>query len=251
MNKLIFEKITFVNLKHNELNKLIIKKNGLFLFPSAPGISSIYEQKKYYNSLKKANFVFLDSSFFVILLKIYKKITVTRFSGFKFLQIFFKFLKKNKNTKVFLIDPSANKSINNLVLINKLGIKKNKIKSFISPYYNPNKIKDLNLIKQINRFKPKVILINIGGGTQEVLGSYLKKNININCKIICTGAAISFFTKDQAPINDFIDYFYLGWLVRLIFNPFSFSKRLIYALKLINIVKKSNCKIIKKSSKKF
>ena len=245
MNKLIFEKISFVNLKHNELNKLINKK-GLFLFPSAPGIASIYDKKKYFDSLKKANFVFLDSSFFVILLKFYKNISVIRFSGFKFLQIFFNFLKKNKNTKVFLIDPSVNKSINNINFISKLGIKKNKIKSFVSPFYKANNIKDLNLIKQINKFKPKVIIINIGGGIQEVLGSYLKKNITVNCKIICTGAAISFFTKDQAPINNFIDKFYLGWLVRFIFNPFSFSKRLIYALKLINIVKNSNCKIIQK-----
>ena len=243
MNKLIFEKITFVNLKYNELNKLINKK-GLFLFPSAPGIASIYEQKQYYNSLKKADFVFLDSSFFVILLKFYKNISVIRFSGFKFLKIFFNFLKKNKNSKVFLIDPSLSKSINNVNFINKLGMKQNKIKSFVAPFYSSNNIKDINLIKQINKFKPKIILINIGGGIQEVLGSYLKKNIKINCKIICTGAAISFFTKDQAPINDFIDNFYLGWLLRLIFNPFSFSKRLIYAFKLINIVKNSNCKMV-------
>ena len=49
MNKLIFEKITF--LQHNELNK-ILKKNGLFVFHPTR-FASIYEHKKYYNSLKK------------------------------------------------------------------------------------------------------------------------------------------------------------------------------------------------------
>ena len=77
------------------------------------------------------------------------------------------------------------------------------------------------------------------------MGVYLKRHLNVNCKIICTGAAISFFTKDQAPINDLIDKFYLGWLVRIIFNPLQFYKRYLYALKLINIVKHSNSKIIK------
>tara|TARA_B100000085_G_scaffold81406_1_gene73409 strand:+ start:3698 stop:4432 length:735 start_codon:yes stop_codon:yes gene_type:complete len=244
MNKLIFEKITFVNFKHNELDK-ILKKNGLFLFPSAPGLASIYSQKKYYYSLKKADLVFFDSSFFVFLLKFFKNISPTRFSGFKFLKLYFRFLKKDKNSKIFLIDPSINKSRNNIEFIRKLGVKKNKIHSTVAPFYNPNNINDKNLIQQINKFKPNIILINIGGGIQEVLGSYLKKNIKFNCKIICTGAAISFFTKDQAPINDFIDKFYLGWLVRSIFNPFSFPKRLLYALKLINIVKNSTCKIIK------
>ena len=51
-----------------------------------------------------------------------------------------------------------------------------------------------------------------------------KKNLKIKTTILCTGAAISFFTKDQAPINSLIDKFYLGWLVRLIFNPLVFFK---------------------------
>ena len=244
MNKLIFEKITFVNLKHKELKK-VFKQDGLFLFPSAPGLASIFNEKKYHNSLQKADLVFFDSSFFILLLRFFKNISPIRLSGYKFLKLYFNFLRKYKNSKIFLIDPSKKKSVNNKLLINKLGIKNNKIFSFVAPFYNPNNLNDKNLLKYISKFKPNVILINIGGGTQEVLGSYLKSKIKFKCKIICTGAAISFFTKDQAPINDFIDKFYLGWLVRSIFNPFSFPKRLIYSLKLINIVKNSNCKIIK------
>ena len=74
----------------------------------------------------------------------------------------------------------------------------------------------------IKKKKPDYILTNIGGGVQEVLGLYLKKNLKIKSTILCTGAAISFFTGDQAPINSFIDRYYLGWFVRLIFNPYIF-----------------------------
>ena len=56
--------------------------------------------------------------------------------------------------------------------------------------------------------------------------------------------AISFFTGDQAPINYFIDKYYLGWLVRLIFNPLIFFKRFIYALKLLPIVLTNKVKVI-------
>ena len=77
----------------------------------------------------------------------------------------------------------------------------------------------------MNKLKPNFILINIGGGTQEVLGLYLKEKLAFKPTIICTGAAISFFTKDQAPINSLIDQLYLGWFMRLIFNPLIFSKR--------------------------
>mgnify|MGYP003325519486 CR=1 FL=1 len=65
----------------------------------------------------------------------------------------------------------------------------------------------------------------LGGGTQEVLGSYLIKNLSFKTTILCTGGAISFFTGEQAPINNLIDRFYLGWLIRLIFNPIIFYKR--------------------------
>ena len=64
-------------------------------------------------------------------------------------------------------------------------------------------------------------------GIQEVLGLYLKKKLKFKVTILCTGGAISFFTGDQAPINIFIDKYYLGWLVRLFFNPFIFFKRCI------------------------
>ena len=79
-------------------------------------------------------------------------------------------------------------------------------------------------------------MTNIGGGTQEVLAFYLNKKLKRKSIIICTGGAISFFTGDQAPINNIIDRLYLGWLVRLIFNPLIFIKRYFYALKLIPMV---------------
>ena len=92
--------------------------------------------------------------------------------------------------------------------------------------------------------KPDFILTNIGGGRQEILGLYLKEQLKIKTTILCTGAAISFFTKDQAPINNFIDKYYLGWLLRLIFNPLIFFKRYIFGLKLIPMVIFNKVKIL-------
>ena len=88
-------------------------------------------------------------------------------------------------------------------------------------------------------------MTNIGGGTQEILGYYLKKNLKAKATILCTGGAISFFTGDQAPINHLIDRFYLGLIVRLIYNPIIFYKRIFYALKLLPMVMTNNIKVIK------
>ena len=235
MNKIIFEKIRFSNITLKDLPE-ILKKNGLFLFPSAPGLASIKKQINYYNSLKQADYVFFDSSFFVFLLRIFKNIKCHRFSGYTFFNFFLKYLGNKKNTSLFLIDPKIKFSNNNKKLIKNIGVKSKNINNYIAPIYNPSNLKDLKLLKLLKKNRPKIILVNIGGGTQEVLGLYLKKNLKFKCKIICTGAAISFFTKDQVPINDFIDKNYIGWLVRFLFNPITFGSRLIYAFKLIKIV---------------
>ncbi len=247
ISKIIFKKITFINLEVKLFNK-IIEKKGLFVFPSGPALANIKKSKNYYQSLQNANFVFFDSGLFVLLLKIFKKINVNKFSGYKFLNLFFNYLKKNKKKKIFCIDPNLEFSKSNKIYLKNLGIMK--IHNFIAPKYNKKKLIDKKLLKDIRNVKPDFIITNIGGGTQEILGLYLKKNLKFKTTILCTGGAISYFTGDQAPINDFVDKLYLGWLVRLIFNPIIFSKRYIVGLGLIPMVIKSNVKVIK-NEKKF
>ena len=53
---------------------------------------------------------------------------------------------------------------------------------------------------------------------------------------MCTGAAIAFLTKKQAPLmNDKIDKFYLGWFVRLLHNPRKYYSRIISSIGLIKL----------------
>ena len=101
IKKILFKDINFNNLNHKNFNKIISKK-GLFVFPSGPGIASIGTNKEYFVSLKKADLVFFDSGFFVLMLKFFKNINVKKFSGYKFLKLFFIYLNKNKKKKSFL-----------------------------------------------------------------------------------------------------------------------------------------------------
>ena len=233
ISKVIFKKIAFDNINPNKFKKYILK-NGLFVFPAGPALANIEKSKKYHNSLQKADFVFFDSGFFVLLLKIFKNINVIKFSGYKFLSLFFDYLKKNNKKKIFLIDPNVNFSKSNKLYLKNLGIKK--INNYLAPIYNTKNLTDKKLLRLIEKIKPNFILINIGGGIQEVLGLYLKKKLKSKVPIICTGAAISFFTGDQAPINNFVDKYYLGWLVRFFYNPLIFFKRYVIGLKLIPMV---------------
>ena len=240
-SNIIFKKIKFVNFIDKEFNQFVVKK-GLFTFPAGPALANIEKSKEYYNSLKNADFVFFDSGFFVLLLKILKNINVYKFSGFKFLGLFFRYLKKNNEKKIFCIDPNLDFSKSNKKLIKRLGVKKSF--NYIAPIYRTNNLVDKKLLKLINKFKPDYILINLGGGTQEVLGLYLRKRLKFKVTIFCTGAAISFYTKDQAPITDFIDKYYLGWFMRLLFNPLIFLKKYIAGFKLIPMVIFNKIKVI-------
>ena len=75
ISKIIFRKIKFNNISYEKFNKHIIKK-GLFVFPAGPALASIDKSQKYHESLRKADLVFFDSGFLVLLLKVFKNTDV-------------------------------------------------------------------------------------------------------------------------------------------------------------------------------
>jgi len=238
--KIKFLEIIFNNIDHKDI-KILLKSNGLFVFPAAEPLANFKKNSQYHKSLIYSDYVFFDSGYFVILLKIIKGISVKKFSGYKFLKIFLKYLKK-KNNKVLLVDPTIRISKKNIRFFKNLGI--NKVKSYIAPIYRGNSIKDMRLVNYINKFQPEDIIINLGGGIQEVLGFYIKSKIIYKPKIICTGGAISYFTGDQAPISDFIDKIYLGWFFRILFKPKIFFPRYLSAFHLLIRVLKNKIEIV-------
>ena len=102
ISKIVFKKIKFININYKNFNEYVVKK-GLFVFPSGPALAKINVFNQYYTSIQKADFVFFDSGFFVLLLKIFKNINVYKFSGYKFLSLFFNYLKKNKKKEFFVL----------------------------------------------------------------------------------------------------------------------------------------------------
>ena len=241
INNIKYKNITFNNLSEKDFPNLM-NSDGLFTFPAAPPLAKLELNSEYHKSLISSDYVFFDSGYFVLLLRYLKGIKVNKFSGYKFLKLLFKYLNSNKEKKIFLVDPFAKNSEKNLEYLQNLGCVN--IKKYVAPIYDPISIKDENLLREIKNFQPEFIVINLGGGVQEVLGYFLKININFKSKIICTGGAISYFTKDQAPINDMIDKLYLGWFFRLLFNPMVFIPRLSKSLSLFFKVLKDKVEII-------
>ena len=233
IKKFKFFKIKFMDGDFKDI-KFLLDKGGLLVLPAAPALANIYSDKSYHRALKHADIALFDSGFFCLLLRIFKGIKIKKYSGLKFLTQFLKSLK-NCSDKILMINPSYNEQ-----LLNKKYLKLKKINNsnhYVAPFYNKNIINDLKLLKMIKKDKPRYIVINLGGGVQELLGSYLKYNLDYKPSIICSGAAIAFLTGQQAKIPLIFDKFYFGWLIRIIFNPFIFIPRYIKAFKLIFLMK--------------
>ncbi len=229
IKKLTFNGIKFLNLNVCDFPNIINKK-GLFVFPAAPALINIEKDKIYKKALKNSDIVFFDSGYFVLLL-LFKGISVKKFSGLKFFDLFINF-NQIKNNKIFLIDPDFKASKKNIKLFYRNGFKN--VKNYVAPVYKKN-FNDKKLLNKIIKYKPRYIFINLGGGVQEKLGLFLKIKLSKLTTIICTGAAISFFTGQQARIPSYIDKIYLGWLFRILYNPKIFLKRYLNALKFFKI----------------
>ena len=93
MKEIFFKKVRFLNINIEEFDRLILN-NGLFVFPSGPGLATINKDNNYHESLMNADFVFFDSGYFVLLLRFLKNLKVKKFSGYLFLKKLFHYLKK-------------------------------------------------------------------------------------------------------------------------------------------------------------
>ena len=228
-NIINFKGIKFYNYNFTKIFT-IIDEGGYLVAPAASALTSISDNKIYHESLIQSDVAILDSGFFCILLRIFKGKKVTKYSGYLFLKNFLS-LDFSKEIKFLSIDPTQEDSKANASYLNSNNIVN--LKNYVAPQYNNQNIFDNNLLEEIKRFQPRYIIINLGGGVQESLALYIKNNIKQKISILCTGAAIGFLTKRQAPINDLVDKLYLGWLIRTLYNPKKFFLRTLKSLYLI------------------
>jgi UDP-N-acetyl-D-mannosaminuronic acid transferase (WecB/TagA/CpsF family) len=106
----------------------------------------------------------------------------------------------------------------------------------MAPIYGNAPITDPALLERLNRLRPQHVIVTIGGGTQERLGLYLKRNLSYRPAIHCIGAAIAFLSGDQVHIPVWADKFYLGWLLRSLSEPKRYGPRYLDAFKLLPLM---------------
>lgn len=211
------------------------KSGGLLTVPAAPALVTIEQDKIYYEALLNSDILIPDSSYMVLVWNIFFKGNLRKLSGLEFINYFVEQSRSIKKDDLLLINPSDTDGKINTEYLRSCGFSIIEKDNYTAPFYKAD-VADLILLEKIEKQRPLWILINIGGGTQEKLGLFLKRNLSYSPAILCTGAALSFKTGRQGKIPSWVDKIYLGWLHRCISNPKVFIPRYFKGFKLVNII---------------
>ena len=227
--------IQFFKGKTEEVFTFLKNKGGLLTVPAAPALVTIAHDKDYYDALLESDIVIPDSGYMILIWNTFFKNKINKISGLEFINFFMENIHKFKDDTFFLVNPSdVDGKINKDFLTGK-GLKLEEKDIYTAPFYNGN-VNDFHLLSLIESQKPKWIFINIGGGTQEKLGLFLKHKLSYSPAILCTGAALAFKTGRQVNMPGWVDYIYMGWLLRCISNPKVFIPRYFGGFKLLRMI---------------
>ncbi len=212
---------------------------ALVMAPSGPGLAAIDREPVYYQAVKEADVILVDSGFLAILWERQSGQKLSRISGLRFLKALLDAPGLPPAREQLWVMPTPDEAAANQKYLKERGFELPTENVFLAPRYpDSGDIRDEILLKRIQAQRPRLIVLNIAGGKQEVLGAWLKRSLDYRPGIICTGAAIAFLTGRQAPIPEWVDLAKLGWLQRILFSPKRYLPRYLAARRLAALVRK-------------
>jgi UDP-N-acetyl-D-mannosaminuronic acid transferase (WecB/TagA/CpsF family) len=213
-----------------------VRNGGLVVVPAAPALKDLQTNLGYRESLLNADLVLTDSAFMVLIWNRLQSTPIRRLSGLEYLRelLLEPDVRQPGNTLWIMASPVS--AERNLAWLAGQGITIPEDNIFMAPIYGSASIADPTLLERIERIRPRHIIVTIGGGTQERLGLYLKRNLGFRPAIHCIGAAIAFLSGDQVHIPVWADKYYLGWLFRSVAEPRRYAPRYLDAFKLLPLM---------------
>jgi N-acetylglucosaminyldiphosphoundecaprenol N-acetyl-beta-D-mannosaminyltransferase len=201
-----------------------ISRGGLLVVPAAPALKDIACNSSYREALVNADLAIADSALMVLLWNLLEGDTIPRLSGLKYLRALLREpeVRAPGNTLWVMAAPSSARK--NLDWMRSQGIEVPSECVYMAPMYG-EVINDEALVRRLRERRVKHVVITVGGGTQERLGLYLKRQLDYLPAIHCIGAAIAFLSGDQVRIPEWADRLCLGWLFRCVTSPRKYIPR--------------------------
>jgi len=195
-----------------------ISRGGLLVAPAAPALKDIVSSESYRDALINADMALTDSALMVLLWNLLEGDSVKRVSGLKYMRELLLSPAFRLAGNTLWIMPSPASARKNLDWLASQGISVPEHCVYVAPIYGPV-MEDVMLIEHLRQYPVRHIVITVGGGTQERLGLYLKRNLDYLPAIHCIGAAIAFLSGDQVKIPNWADEWVVGWLARCLSEP--------------------------------
>jgi exopolysaccharide biosynthesis WecB/TagA/CpsF family protein len=213
-----------------------MKGGGLLVVPAAPALKDLETNASYRDALVHADLAIADSAYMVMVWNRLQRDSIRRLSGLEYLCELLKQADVRQPGNVLWIMASPVSAGRNLKWLAGQGIEVPQECVYIAPMYTGENISDPKLLELVERIRPQHVILTLGGGTQERVGLYLKKNLRYRPAIHCIGAAIAFLSGDQVRIPMWADRLYLGWLYRSISEPRRYVPRYWNARKLLYLM---------------
>jgi UDP-N-acetyl-D-mannosaminuronic acid transferase (WecB/TagA/CpsF family) len=202
----------------------ISREGGLVVVPAAPALTNLVHDKEYREALLGADFALADSALMVAVWNFIQGDAIPKVSGLKYLRALIQrpeFCEAGSSFWVMPTEPAAHR---NVKWLNDHGVQVQRDNVYLAPMYGAA-VEDEELLGEIEKRRPRHVVVGLGGGTQERLGLYLKRNLSYKPAIHCIGAAIAFLSGDQVGIPVWVDHAGLGWLWRSASNPPAYVPR--------------------------
>ena len=234
----------------------ISKQGGLVVAPAAPSFIALQDDPDYRRAIADADLAIADSGWAVLFWRLLRYEKLTRISGLALFKALLETADARIPRNLFFILPSEKAKTKTLEFARTSVYPITADDCYVAPHYSvaqallpaePIKagkrerlpstsdlssaspylastatlpiVEDPNLVSVIGQRKPKHIIIGIGSGMQDKLGSYLKHQLSYRPGIYCIGAAPGFVTGDQIVIPMWADRFFVGWIFRLLAQP--------------------------------
>lgn len=244
-------------------------RGGLIVVPSAPVLVEMSQKPSLRDALIDADMAIPDSSFMVLIWWFLYGEKLERVSGLEYLEQLLRRVKSEgvveipevqislpsgipqpealpsclshpTSGAVLWVMPNDAARARNLAWLRANGHATRSEHCYVAPIYqSAGPLSDRLLLEWVRARRPRHIIICLGGGVQERLGYFLKRELEQGGGsgslpgIHCVGAAIGFLSGDQVRIPMWADYFYLGWFFRCISAPRHFVPRYWKAVRLV------------------
>ncbi|MBW4040322.1 MAG: WecB/TagA/CpsF family glycosyltransferase [Acidobacteria bacterium] len=213
-----------------------MQAGGLLVVPAAPALKDLAVNAPYREALLQADLTITDSAFMVMVWNRMQRDSIPRLSGLEYLRELLKQEDVREPGNCMWVMAGKVSAQRNLDWLREQGIVVPETCVYLAPMYGEGEVSDTALLEAVERARPKHVIVTLGGGTQERLGLYLKRNLSYLPAIHCIGAAIAFLSGDQVRIPAWVDRSYMGWLYRSISEPKRYVPRYWDARKLLSLM---------------